>query len=357
MDNQYQNSYSNNNYYGNNGNYNGYNQNYNNNVNYNQGYNQNYNNNMNYNQSYNQSYNNNMNYNQGYNQNYNNNMNYNQGYNQNYNNNTNYNQGYSQNYNNNMNYNQNYNNSYNNGYNNTSYYNPHQDYSVGTPQALTNKQLKFITIPEVVSKSFLFMFAALLITAFAAFTTDVYTAIRLMDGGSFYILLFVEIAIVIASNIAISKNNVILAAILYAAYSYLTGMIMSVIFLVYSLSSIGTVFLVTALIFAIMAVYGMVTKNDLSSVGSLCFMGLLGIIIASFVNLALQNTVLDTVICCIGVLVFVGLTAYDVQKIKARVQNATSENTTALALFGGFDLYLDFVNLFLKLLRLFGSRD
>ncbi|MEE0862355.1 MAG: Bax inhibitor-1/YccA family protein [Lachnospiraceae bacterium] len=329
MDNQNQNPYSNNNYYGNNGNYNGYNQNYNNNMNYNQGYNQNYNNNMNYNQGYNQNYNNNMNYNQGYNQDYNNNMNYNQGYNQNYNN-----------------------NNFNNMNPNAGYY---QDYNVGSPQPMTSKQLKYLTIPEVVSRSFLFMFAALLITAFAAFTTSFSTAISLLSGGTFYVLLFVEIAIVLVSNYAIRKNNVILAGILYAAYSYLTGMIMSVIFLVYSMSSIATVFLVTALIFAIMAVYGMVTKKDLSSVGSLCFMGLLGIIIAGLVNLILMNTILDTVICCVGVLIFVGLTAYDVQKIKNRANSATNESVTALALFGGFELYLDFVNLFLKLLRLFGS--
>ena len=335
MDNQNQNPYGNNNYYGNNGNYN-------NNVNYNQSYNQNYNNNMNYNQGYNQNYNNNMNYNQGYNQNYNNNMNYNQGYNQNLNNNMNYNQ----------NYNQNYNNNFNNMNPNNGYY---QDYNVGSPQPMTSKQLKYLTIPEVVSRSFLFMFAALLITAFAAFTTSFSTAISLLSGGTFYVLLFVEIAIVLVSNYAIRKNNVILAGILYAAYSYLTGMIMSVIFLVYSMSSIATVFLVTALIFAIMAVYGMVTKKDLSSVGSLCFMGLLGIIIAGLVNLILMNTILDTVICCVGVLIFVGLTAYDVQKIKNRANSATNESVTALALFGGFELYLDFVNLFLKLLRLFGS--
>ena len=329
MDNQNQNPYGNNNYYGNNQNFNGYNQNYNNNMNYNQSYNQNYNN-ANYNQGYNQNYNNNVNYNQGYNQNFNNNMNYNQGYNQNYNNVNNMNP--------------------NNGY--------YQNYNVGTPQPMTQNQLKYLTVPAVVSRSFLFMFAALLITAFAAFTTDISTAISLMSGSTFYVLIFAEIAIVLVSNYAIRKNNVILAGILYAAYSYLTGMIMSVIFLVYSMSSIATVFLVTALVFAIMAVYGMLTKTDLSSIGNLCFMGLLGIIIAGLVNLILQNTVLDTVICCIGVFIFVGLTAYDVQKIKARANSSTDETITALALFGGFELYLDFVNLFLKLLRLFGnSRD
>lgn len=295
MDNQNQNPYGNNNYYGNNSNFNGYNQN-----------------------------NNNMNYN-GYNQNFNN-MN-------------------------NNGYNQNFNNMNNNGYN-QNYYNP------GYSQPMAQQQFRTITIPDVVAKAFLFMFAALLITAFAAFTTDISTVISIVNSGLFYVIIIAEIAVVLISNHAIRKNNAILAGVMYVIYSYLTGMLMSVIFLAYTMTSIATVFLVTALIFAVMAVYGMITKKDLSSLGSLCFMGLMGIIIAGLVNMFLQNSVLDTVICCIGVLIFVGLTAYDVQKIKARAEVATNETTTTLALFGGFELYLDFVNLFLKLLSLFGrSRD
>ena len=263
----------------------------------------------------------------------NNPMNNNQGYMNNVN--------YSQNYNNN-----NYNNSYNNNFNN------------GYAQPMTYQQSNSITIPDVVSKSFLFMFAALLITAFAAFTTDISTVYKIITSGLFYVIIIAEFAVVLISNHAIRKNNAILAGVMYVIYSYLTGMLMSIIFLAYTMTSIASVFFITAAVFAIMAVYGMITKTDLSSVGNLCFMGLIGIIIAGLVNMFLQSTIFDTIICCIGVLIFVGLTAYDVQKIKARASIATNETTTTLALFGGFELYLDFVNLFLKLLSLFGrSRD
>ncbi|MBQ2982032.1 MAG: Bax inhibitor-1/YccA family protein [Lachnospiraceae bacterium] len=244
----------------------------------------------------------------------------------------------------------------NNAYN--SYDNFNQGFEAGTPQPLTNKQLKYLTIPEVVSKSFLFMFVALLITAFAAFNTSMEFVYKLVMTDTFYLFFIAEIAIVLISNYAIRKNNAILAAILYIAYSYLTGVTLSIIFLAYSMSSIASVFLITAAVFAIMAVYGMITKTDLSSIGNICFMGLLGIIIASLVNaFILHSSGLDFAISCIGVLIFVGLTAYDVQKIKERAQAATTENTMTLALFGAFELYLDFINLFLKLLSLFGKRD
>lgn len=261
-----------------------------------------------------------------------------------------YNQGYLESTN--FNSNPNSNNAYN------SYDNFNQGFEAGTPQPLTNKQLKYLTIPEVVSKSFLFMFVALLITAFAAFNTSMEFVYKLVMTDTFYLFFIAEIAIVLISNYAIRKNNAILTAILYIAYSYLTGVTLSIIFLAYSMSSIASVFLITAAVFAIMAVYGMITKTDLSSIGNICFMGLLGIIIASLVNaFILHSSGLDFAISCIGVLIFVGLTAYDVQKIKERAQAATTENTMTLALFGAFELYLDFINLFLKLLSLFGKRD
>ena len=321
---------------------NNYSNNYNNN--YGNGYNNNYNNS--YNNNYNNSYNNN--YNNSYNNNYNN------GYNNNYNNaNNTYNNGYNTNYNNNPN------NNYYNGYPNNNVVNDtyrNQNYNAGAyddrPFVLNPGHLQSLYVPEVIAKSFLFMFAALLITAFAAFTTDIDFAVSLLTGGIFYILLCAELV----SNYAISKNKAILAAILYVIYSYLTGVTMSVIFMAYTTASITSIFLVTAVVFAIMAVYGIITDTDLSSVGNICFMGLIGIIIAGVVNLFLGSSVADTIICCIGVLCFVGLTAYDTQKIKQRVSIATDETVFTLALYGGFELYLDFVNLFLKLLRLFGKR-
>lgn len=233
-----------------------------------------------------------------------------------------------------------------------------QGYNVGAPIPLSSKQLKYLAIPKVVSRAFLFMFAALLITAFAAFNTSYETMVKLVASNSFYFVVIAELVVVLISNYAISKNIPVLAGIMYVVYSYLTGMLISVIFLMYSMSSIFTVFLTTAIVFAVMAVYGMITKADLTSVGNICFMGLVGIVIASVVNIfILQSSRIDLLISCIGVLIFVALTAYDVQKIKARALSATDQSTTTLALFSGFELYLDFVNLFLSILRISGSRD
>lgn len=217
--------------------------------------------------------------------------------------------------------------------------------------------VRAIFVEEVVAKSFLFMAVALLITAVASVTTTPETAIRMLSGNNFFILFGAEIGIVLFSQLAVDKNIPVLAGVLYVAYSYLTGVTLSVIFLLYTTASIVSIFLITAGLFLVMAVYGLATSKDLSSMGSIMTMGLLGIIVAGLVNvLILQSTLVDTVICIVGVLVFVGLTAYDTQKIKQRVLDSTDETVLTLALYGGFELYLDFVNLFLKLLRLFGKK-
>jgi hypothetical protein len=209
---------------------------------------------------------------------------------------------------------------------------------------------------EVVNKSFLFMVVALLITAGAALTTSPAIAIAMLRGNGYILLVVAEIAIVMISNWATSKNHAVLSAIMFAVYSYLTGVLFSVLFLVFTTASIAIVFFVTAGLFAIMAIFGMVTQKDLTTAGSICMMGLIGIILAGVVNLFMQNSALDTLICIIGVLIFVGLTAYDAQKLKNMAAFATGANVLTIALNGAFELYLDFINLFLKLLRLFGRR-
>lgn len=246
--------------------------------------------------------------------------------------------------------NYNYDANYNYG-NQGQYQNPYNN------QGYMDMNLKTIASQEVVAKSFLFMVVALIITAVASFTTSPLIAYRMLTGNGFFILLIAELAIVMVSNWAVSKNNAILAGILFAAYSYLTGVTCSILFVAYTTASITVIFLVTAAIFAIMAIFGLVTKKDLSSAGSILMMGLLGIIIVSFVNLfLLKSSMLDTIICGIGVLIFVGLTAYDTQKIKRLVAVSNDGNVLTLALMGAFELYLDFINLFLKLLRLFGKK-
>ncbi len=236
--------------------------------------------------------------------------------------------------------------------------NHNQGYNVGTPQAMTLKQLKYLTVPEVVSKSFLYMFVALLITAFAAFSTSRETAFHIATTNMIYVIVIAELIVVLISNHAIRKNNVIFAGLMYVVYSYLTGMLTSVIFLVYDMPSITSVFLISAAIFAIMSLYGMMTKRDLSSAGNICLMGIVGIIVTTFVNtFILKSSGLDLLITCAGVLIFIVLTACNVQNIKNRAKTATDEKVNALALFGGFSLYLAFVNMFLRILRIFGYND
>lgn len=210
---------------------------------------------------------------------------------------------------------------------------------------------------EVVNKSFLFMFAALAITAFAALTTSPMMAYRLMTGNGFYAILIAEFAVVFISGSAIKKNKPVLAGILYTVYAYLTGYTFAVLFLAFEAGSIASTFITTSLMFLVMALFGLVTKKDLSGIGSYCLMALVGIIIASVVNVLFVGSLgFEFVISLLGVFIFVGLTAYDVQKIKNRVAISTDETVLCLAMYGGFELYLDFINLFLKLLRLMGKR-
>ena len=146
--------------------------------------------------------------------------------------------------------------------------------------------------------------------------------------------------------------------LLFIAYSILNGVTLSFIFMVYTASSIATTFFVTAGTFGVMALYGYVTKRDLTRIGNICIMALIGLIIASLVNLFLHNSMMDLIISGIGVLIFTGLTAYDSQKIKQLLTGDIEVNDTTqkIALMGAMTLYLDFINLFLYLLRFLGDR-
>lgn len=245
-------------------------------------------------------------------------------------------------------------------YSNDNYWNSQQDvgFESGSPIVSEINKLKLIVAEEVIAKSFLFMFVALLITALASVTVTIDMMIFLLSGYNLFILIGIELVVVFVSEYVISKNKPILAAVLYVVYSYLNGVTLSIIFLAYALTSITSVFLITASIFGVMAVYGLLTDRDLSSVGSILFMGLLGIIVSGLVNtFFLHSSMVETAICCIGVLIFVGLTAYDTQKIKRRVEYANDDQTAlTIALYSGFELYLDFINIFLKLLRILGKK-
>jgi len=148
------------------------------------------------------------------------------------------------------------------------------------------------------------------------------------------------------------------ATMVFFIYAGLTGVTFSVLFMIYTASSIASTFFVTAVTFGGMSAYGYMTKRDLSSWGSFLFMGLFGIIIASVVNIFMQSTALYWAVTYAGVLIFVGLTAYDTQKIKRMGASidSSSDDGRRMAILGALNLYLDFINLFLMLLRIMGNR-
>lgn len=193
----------------------------------------------------------------------------------------------------------------------------------------------------------------------AFFTAQSGLAMSIIGTPLFFILLIAELGLVFYLSARIDKIQATTATGLFLGYSVLNGLTLSTIFLAYTRASIGGTFLITAGMFGAMAIYGMVTKRDLSGMGSFLFMGLIGIILASIVNIFLNSSSLYWTISVIGVLVFVGLTAWDVQKIKLMGEQGIMEQGESAirkgAIIGALALYLDFINLFLMLLRFFGS--
>ena len=205
------------------------------------------------------------------------------------------------------------------------------------------------------------MSLALAITALAAVfvaSTPGVSEIVLGNRIVFYVLLFGELGLVMAISAAINRMSSMTATLLFILYSVVNGLTLSVIFFRYDTSSIGTTFFVTAGTFGVMSIIGYTTKRDLTSIGNLLIMALIGMLIGSFVNFFVQSSAFGYVLTYLGILVFVGLTAYDTQKIKEMGQAGfeTSEGMQKGAILGALALYLDFINLFLLLLRLFGNR-
>lgn len=171
-------------------------------------------------------------------------------------------------------------------------------------------------------------------------------------------LIVAELALVIWLSAALAKLSTAMAATLFLVYSFLNGLTLSSIFLVYTGGSIVTTFAITSGTFFFFALYGATTKKDLTGVGNLAFMGLIGIILASLVNIFLKSPALMWVTTFIGIAVFLGLIAYDTQKLKNIYASgfATQEMEGKIAILGALTLYLDFINLFILLLRIFGKR-
>jgi uncharacterized protein len=202
------------------------------------------------------------------------------------------------------------------------------------------------------------MFGGLLLTAFAAVWVVSSPAMQQLVFGTplRWVLLIAEFGLVLILSAALRRLSPAAAASMFLVFSLINGLTLSVIFFAYTQATIFQAFVTAAGMFGAMSVYGMVTKRDLTSWGSFFFMGLIGLVIASIVNVFIHSSALGFMVSVLGVLVFVGLTAWDTQKLKsyATVTGPMQEN---LAIIGALALYLDFINLFLMLLRLFGGGD
>lgn len=216
--------------------------------------------------------------------------------------------------------------------------------------------------PALMRKVYVWMTMALAITGICAYGVATSPNIMQMIYGNsmtIWVLFLVELGLVFYTTARIQKLSLTTATTLFIIYSALNGVTLSGIFMVYSMTSIAKVFFITAGTFAAMALYGYFTKTDLSKIGNILFMALIGLIIATVVNLFLKSAMFDLILCYIGVGIFVGLTAWDSQKIKhmLAMQVDMSESAQKIALMGALSLYLDFINLFLYLLRIFGNRN
>ncbi len=218
-----------------------------------------------------------------------------------------------------------------------------------------------MALPALMRKVYVWMTLALVITGFTAYgvasSPGIITAL-LSNMLLFWGLFIAEIALVWIVSARINRMSITTATLLFVAYSILNGVTLSIIFLAYTMSSITSVFFITAGTFAAMSLIGLFTKADLTSLGKILFMALIGLIIATLVNVFfIKSGMFSLIVSYIGVLIFVGLTAYDTQKIKKMLLMADnmSEEGQKIALLGSLSLYLDFINLFLYLLRIFGG--
>ena len=216
--------------------------------------------------------------------------------------------------------------------------------------------------PVLMRKVYVWMTLALVITGMTAYGVASSPGILQMmfsNTAVFWVLVIAEIALVVGVSAAINRLSLATATLMFIIYSVINGALLSPIFLVYSASSISTVFFISVGTFASLAVVGYTTKTDLSSMGKYLLMALIGMIIATIVNVFIKSEGMTLILSYIGVLVFVGLTAYDSQKIKQMLLQApdASEASQKLALLGALSLYLDFINLFIYLLRIFGKRN
>lgn len=234
-----------------------------------------------------------------------------------------------------------------------------EDFFRMVDQAEGHRTLAF---PALMRKVYIWMAMALAITGVTAFgvaSSPNLLALIFSSKLLFFGLIIAELALVILLTARLQKLSLTTATLFFVLFAVINGVTLSSIFVIYTMASIAQTFFICSATFGVMAVYGYTTKRDLSSMGKLLFMALIGLIIATVVNIFMRSSGLDMAISYIGVLVFVGLTAWDTQKIKLMLANAEDmgESAQKIALIGALSLYLDFINLFIYLLRIFGRRD
>ena len=207
---------------------------------------------------------------------------------------------------------------------------------------------------KLIAKSFMWMFIGLMVTFITGYVICFNeSALALIFSGFYIILVILQLALVFILGRNVFKMKPSTAKILFILYSFVTGLTFSSIFIVYEMVSIIYVFLLASIVFGIMGLIGYFTKMDLSKIGTYLMFAIIAIIICSIVNMFLLNDTFTTIICTFSILVFLGMTAWDVQKIKRL--NIDTDNA---AIYGALELYLDFINIFIDLLRLFGkNRD
>lgn len=230
----------------------------------------------------------------------------------------------------------------------------------GNTDQITLTQARQEASTIFLAKVFNWMAIGLGLTGIVAFfTASSGIAMQIVASPVFIVLILAELGMVFYLSARVDKLQASTATGLFIGYAVLNGVTLSTIFLAYTSSSIASTFFITAAMFGAMAVYGLVTKRDLSGLGSFLFMGLIGIIVASLVNMFFQSSAMSWVISMVGVLVFTGLTAYDVQKIKTMgeqgIMTQGEEMIRKGSIMGALALYLDFINLFLMMLRLLGG--
>ena len=232
-------------------------------------------------------------------------------------------------------------------------------YNLDTEEKIVYQTTAFASLMR---KVYVWMTLALVITGFTAYGVATSPGVLQLIFGNqilFWGMIIAELALVIGVSAAINRLSLTTATLMFILYSVINGALFSSIFLIYTASSIATVFFITAGTFGVMALIGYTTKTDLTSIGKYLFMALIGLIIATLVNMFIKSEGFTYILSYIGVLIFVGLTAYDSQKIKQMLLQApdAGEGAQKLALLGALTLYLDFINLFIYLLRIFGRRE